>query len=124
MNETPKALIIEDYVDQAIVFDTAVKMAGFETEMIVDGALAQERLKEVVPDLIILDLHMPGVTGEQLLKQIRADARMEKTRVIIASADALRAQQLSSQVDMVLLKPISFTQLNQLAGRLFAHPKK
>jgi len=81
-------------------------------------------LKEIVPDLIILDLHMPGVTGEELLKQIRADERMEKTRVIIASADALRAQQLSSQVDMVLLKPISFTQLNQLAGRLFAHPKK
>ena len=92
--------------------------------MLVDGALAQQRLQEEVPELIILDLHMPGVTGQQLLKQIRADERFSKTRVIIASADALLAQRLSDDVDMILLKPISFTQLNQLAERLFHHPKK
>jgi CheY-like chemotaxis protein len=118
-----KALVIEDYADQALVFQRALAQAGFDTETFTDGALAQTRLAEIIPALIILDLHLPGVTGETILKQIRSDQRLIRTRVVIATADTLLGQRLSDQADLVLLKPISFRQLYQVAERYYAHPK-
>jgi CheY-like chemotaxis protein len=123
MDSKPKALVIEDYVDQAIVFQRALDQAGFDVETFTDGEQAQSRLREIVPQLIILDLHLPGVTGETLLKQIRADQRLAQTRVIIATADALLAQRLNDLADLVLLKPIGFRQLSQVAERYRAYFK-
>ena len=114
----PLALIIEDNQDQNLVFTTALKQAGFETESILEGETAEERLKEIVPNLIVLDLHIPGVHGEKLLRQIRSDQRLKNVRVMLATADASLAQNLQSQADLVLLKPISYSQLTTLANRL------
>jgi CheY-like chemotaxis protein len=113
----PLALIIEDNEDQNLVFTTALQQAGYHTESIRDGMIAQERLSEVIPRVVVLDLHLPGVDGEKLLKQIRADKRLAGTRIILATADALLASALQSQGDFVFLKPISFSQLKQLATR-------
>jgi CheY-like chemotaxis protein len=116
----PLALIIEDNQDQNLVFTTALKQAGFETESILEGSTAQTRLTEVVPDVVVLDLHIPEVNGEVLLGQIRSDKRLANVRVMLATADAALAKDLQSQADIVLLKPISFIQLNKLANRLAA----
>jgi CheY-like chemotaxis protein len=123
MKTKPLALIIEDNYDQNEVFTKALEKAGYETESIADGGVAQMRLGEVVPDMIILDLHIPNVNGSQLLRQIRSDRRLDGARVIIATADAAQASALHSQVDLVLLKPISYTQLAQLTERYLHHPK-
>ena len=113
----PLAIIIEDNEDQNLVFTTALEQAGYYAESIQDGTKAQKRLTEVVPKVVVLDLHLPGIDGEKLLKQIRTDERLTGTRVILATADALLASALQSQADFVFLKPISFSQLNQLAIR-------
>ena len=113
----PLAIIIEDNEDQNLVFTTALEQAGYYTESIQDGAKAQQRLGEVIPKVVVLDLHLPGIDGEKLLNQIRADRRLTGTRVILATADALLASALQAQADFVFLKPISFSQLNQLAVR-------
>lgn len=113
----PLALVIEDNEDQNLVFTKALEEAGYYTESIKDGIKAQQRLKEIVPQVIVLDLHLPNVDGEKLLEQIRNDRRLTQTRVVLATADALFASMLQSQADFVFLKPISFSQLNQLALR-------
>lgn len=113
----PLAIIIEDNKDQNLVFTTALEQAGYYAESIKDGTEAQKRLTEVIPKVVVLDLHLPGIDGEKLLNQIRADKRLTGTRVILATADALLASALQSQADFVFLKPISFSQLNQLATR-------
>ena len=114
----PLALVIEDSEDVALVFHTAMEKAGFEAETIYDGTLAQTRLAEVVPDLVVLDLHLPGTSGEEILNYIRSDPRLEKLKVIVATADSNWAEKLASASTISLLKPISFTQLRQLAERL------
>jgi two-component system, OmpR family, response regulator BaeR len=125
MNQSaPLAIVVEDYSDTAFIFQQALEMAGYETKVLSDGAEALRELENTVPALVVLDLHIPSVDGPALLKKIRTDPRLAKTRVILATADALLAQRITDQADMVLLKPISFTQLNQLAGRYFAHPKE
>ncbi len=115
------ALIIEDDVDLSNIFAEALKAAGFETDVIRDGALAQQKLKEVTPNIVVLDMHLPHVDGSALLKQIRADETIKDTTVIIATADALMGDMYREQADFVLVKPISFTQLRDLTSRL--HPK-
>lgn len=117
----PLAIIIEDNEDQNLVFTTALEQAGYYTESIQDGTRAQKRLAEVIPKIVVLDLHLPGIDGEKLLRQIRDDQRLKSTRVILATADALLASALQAQADFVFLKPISFSQLNQLAIRFNRH---
>lgn len=112
------ALIIEDDEDLATIFSEALKAGGFQTEIIYDGAIARQRLAEVSPDVVVLDLNLPHVDGNQLLTQIRSDARIEKTRVIVATADSGMANMLDHEADLVLLKPISFVQLRTMAERM------
>ena len=123
MNTKPLALIIEDNEDQNLVFTNALMQAGYNTESIQDGAVALKRLTEVVPEIVILDLHIPGMNGGSLLRDIRRDPRAKNVHVIIVSADAEFAASLQAQVDLVLLKPVSFTQLSLLAGRFLATSK-
>jgi len=117
MENKPLGYIVEDYEDSANVFSWALEMAGYEVEIAADGAVAQKRLTEIVPDLIILDLHMPNVPGDVLLQQIRSDKRLSKTLVFLATADANMAAQLRDKAELVLLKPISLIQLKDLAER-------
>ncbi len=112
----PFALIIEDDEDLAMIFSGALQEVGFEIEIISDGQEALDRLANVIPAVVMLDLHLPNVPGKDILRQIRADERLSKTRVILATADPLAAGQLRAEVDLVLLKPISFEQLSILAG--------
>ena len=112
------ALIIEDDENQAPIFAQALKMAEYETETIHDGQAALDRLAVVVPDLVLLDMHLPNVSGDTILHHIRADVRLANTRVMLATADAYMAENLRDKSDLVLLKPISFTQLRDLAKRL------
>lgn len=114
------ALIIEDDEDLSEIFGQALRAAQYEIEIIRDGAIAQERLKNVLPVVVVLDMHLPHISGNILLKQIRADERLKKTWVVVATADAQMGESLRGDADLVLIKPITFTQLRDLTFRL--HP--
>lgn len=113
----PFSLIIEDDPKLAFIFAQALEMANFETEIVSDGRAALARLAVTTPAVVILDLHLPYMSGKDVLAHIRADERLSQTRVILATADALRAEQLRGEADLVLLKPISIHQLSALAKR-------
>jgi len=119
--QKPLALVVEDDNRQATVFAQALRMADYEIEIIRDGREALNRLSEVVPVLVVLDLHLPNVSGREIFEQMQADERLAKTRVMLATADPILAETLRTEVDLVLLKPISFNQLRDLASRL--HPR-
>jgi CheY-like chemotaxis protein len=114
------ALIIEDDEDLANIFAEALRGIGYEVELVADGRVAQERLKNgAAPFLILLDMHLPHVSGADLLTNIiKKDDRFARTMVIITSADARMGDTYGDQVDFVLIKPISFVQLRDLTARL------
>jgi CheY-like chemotaxis protein len=114
----PLALIIEDDAELADIFSVGLEGIGFETEIARDGKMALARLATVVPVLVLLDLHLPGVSGKDILKHIRANDRLAGTRVVLATADALMAQSLRGEADLILLKPISINHLRSVAKRL------
>lgn len=115
----PLALIIEDEEMLATIFEQALVMAQYETEVIRDGREAESRLRaDPVPAVITLDLHLPHISGEDLLAHIRQDERFAQTKIIIATADARMGEYLDKKADLVLIKPIRFSQLRDLAARL------
>jgi CheY-like chemotaxis protein len=114
----PLALIIEDHQDSAVIFAEALKGAGCEIETIATGDVALQRLAETTPAVVVLDLDLPRVSGIDILKQIRADARLANTRVIVATAYPALSAGLDEEADLVLVKPVSFSQLRDLVVRL------
>ena len=83
-----------------------------------DGLQAQQRLEKEIPRLILLDMHLPHISGEILLAKIKADTRYSNTNVVITTADARMAEAYSEIADFTMVKPISFVQLRDLTSRL------
>lgn len=118
--EKPRALVIEDHPDIADIFMRSLVAAGFKTTIFQDGFDALKYLRTHVPDVISLDLHLPEVSGLEILRAIRDDERLAETRVILVTADQHLAKTVEEDADLVLLKPVSFTQLRDLAARIAA----
>ncbi|HSG45958.1 MAG TPA: response regulator [Anaerolineales bacterium] len=93
----------------------------FELETCMDGGEALGRIREIVPNIVVLDLNLPGISGADLLTYIRADERLNNTCVILATADKRQAETLTDDADIVLLKPVSPRQLKELSLRMSAH---
>jgi DNA-binding response OmpR family regulator len=112
----PIAFIVEDDPQLSKIFSVSVQ-TDFATEVTDDGDLALVRLAQIVPAIVILDLHIPGKSGKEILMYIRSEVRLANTRVIICTADERKAQSLEEEADIVLLKPVSPAQLRQIASR-------
>ena len=113
----PFVLIIEDDRDIAALFRHVVDMVGYHTEIALSGQVADDRLSNSKPDIVILDLNLPGVSGEELLKKIRNDKRLDQTKIIVVTAHAYIANTLPVEPDLILLKPVSIEQLSTFIRR-------
>lgn len=118
-SDKPIALIVEDDPQLVSIFETAFQMGGFETATAVDGRIAQEKLQTFVPDVILLDVHLPHISGDDLLHKIRGDGRFHQTKVILSTADSRIASHLREEATMILLKPVGFKELVELAKSLY-----
>jgi DNA-binding response OmpR family regulator len=117
MNQ-PLAYVVEDDPAISDLFAIALREAGFRAVEIGDGALALQKMKEERPDLVLLDLRLPSIPGIVVLQEMRKDERLKDVRVIVASADATQTTFLREQADLVLVKPVGYNQLRELATRL------
>lgn len=114
----PVAFIVEDDPKLGVIYETALKQAGYETYLDPDGNQVLDQLAKVDPALIILDMHLPFASGEDLLARIRSDKRWSAVPMIVATADLFLAKSLQGRADYVLLKPVTIGRLLEIAGRL------
>jgi DNA-binding response OmpR family regulator len=110
-------LIAEDDENLAMIFAQALEQAGLVTSVARTGDDVLTKLATNTPRVIVLDLHLPNVSGISILKFIRGNSRLNRACVMIASADAALAEEYRDMVDLVLVNPISFVQLRDLATR-------
>jgi DNA-binding response OmpR family regulator len=116
----PLALILEDDPKLAELYETVLKQCKYETRVIDSGREAQNSLETLSPALILLDIHLPYVSGMELLKQIQSKKRFKSTPVIVITADLYTAKDLKEKVKYVLLKTHGVTKLREIATRV--HP--
>jgi CheY-like chemotaxis protein len=102
-----KILFVEDDVLIARVYSQKLVAEGFEVILAQDGLEAVQRLREVKPDLVVLDLLMPKLTGVDVLKFMRQQPDLKDTRIIVFSNSFLSnliEQVASIGVDEALVK--------------------
>lgn len=114
----PYALVVEDDPEVAYIFKQALQDAGFQTDIVATGHKAQARLVFTTPDLIVLDMHLPRLSGKVVLRQLRGQHRLNNVRIIIATGDEAAAAQYGHLADRVLVKPIGYEQMRATAGEL------
>jgi diguanylate cyclase (GGDEF)-like protein len=121
--DKPFALIVEDDRDIAALFRHVLDIAGYQTEIVLHGREAVNRLKSAQPDIVLLDLNLPGVSGEKILEGMRADLRLKDVPVVVVTAHSRVADNLPVEPDLVLLKPVNLGQLSNLVQRLRTTPR-
>lgn len=103
-------LIIEDESDISDLVAFNLQRNGFETEQALDGLLGLARAQSLLPDLILLDLMMPGMDGREVFRELRNDSRTKDIPVIMLTAKGQvedRIQGLEDGVDDYVTKPFS-----------------
>ena len=115
-----RILIVEDDTDIAALMAHYLEKAGYGTEMVSDGAQALASAKETPPDLVILDLMLPGLNGLDVCKAIRLDNRTAELPILMVTArgeESERILGLDSGADDYVVKPFS---PNELMARVRA----
>lgn len=76
-------VIVEDDAMLAEIYTTSVTSAGYTCYVAHDGKSGLEMVKQYKPDLVLLDLMLPQMSGEEVLRGIRSDDEIKDTKVII-----------------------------------------
>jgi two-component system phosphate regulon response regulator PhoB len=114
MSMTPRVAIVEDEEAISELLRYNLEAEGFEVESILRGDEAETRLKERVPDLLILDWMLPGVSGIELCRRLRQRSETERLPIIMLTArgeESERVRGLSTGADDYVVKPFSTPEL-------------
>jgi len=83
-----KILIVDDEMDMRIFMSTLFETSGYKAVATRDGKDGIRKAKDILPDLIILDVMMPGEGGVQMYRQLKTDKTLKDIPVIMLSAVA------------------------------------
>jgi class 3 adenylate cyclase/CheY-like chemotaxis protein len=109
-----RILIVEDDEAQAQMLKHFIAMWGYEIQVAASGEEAVSILETYQPDLVLLDLYLPGMPGLDVLKQIRGISKLQDIPVFITSADdseEVKIVSMSSGANEFLRKPVVMADL-------------
>ncbi len=118
------AYVVEDDPDLAKIYSEALKIAGFKVETLLDGQAAYDRIKEHRPDFVLLDMHLPNVSGNEILWLTWFDDLLETLRFTIITADIEMGKIYEPKGYRVLIKPVPFEALVEMAKEVFAETER
>jgi two-component system phosphate regulon response regulator PhoB len=107
-------LVVEDDESMLLLLKYNLEAEGFRVETVGRGDQAEIRLRETVPDLVVLDWMLPGLSGIELCRRIRARSETERLPVIMLTArgeETERVRGLATGADDYLVKPFSIPEL-------------
>ena len=86
MADQPHILIIDDERQFIDIFSSKLSAAGFKVEAALSGAEGIEKARTMKPDLILLDVKMPGMSGAETLLKIQEDEALKNTKVVFLTS--------------------------------------
>lgn len=107
-----RILVVEDNVDLAFGLQTALEIDGYEVEVAEDGRRGLERLRQSEPDLLILDLMLPGMDGYSVLREARGEGMTMPVLILTARGEeADKVLGLDCGADDYVTKPFGTLEL-------------
>lgn len=110
----PRILVVEDVPLGLAVLRTRLESEGFTVLTARDGIEALEQAREGHPDLMLLDLMLPRLSGERVCQELRADPRTQSLPIVVLSArvqEAERLRALAAGADAFIAKPYDMARL-------------
>ena len=104
----PLVLVADDNADARDIYSTYFEYAGFRVAMAADGREVIARTRDLRPDVVLLDLSMPGIDGWQAARALRADPRTQHVIIIALTGHALKGSDraaFEAGCDRYLIKP-------------------
>ncbi len=128
MTSSPKTvLIIEDEEDAAELFAEMMRVSGFHVEKTSSSAPAINMMIANKPDVVILDIMMPEISGLDILRQMRADPELSNIPVVVVSAKSMPTDiknGMEAGASTYITKPVGFLELKEAVERAIADPSK
>lgn len=106
----PKIMVVEDEEPLGVLLRYNLEAEGYQVEIVTRGDEAEIRLQEHVPDLLVLDWMVPGISGIELCRRLRMRSETQRLPVIMLTArgeESDRVRGLSTGADDYLVKPFS-----------------
>ena len=88
-----KILVVEDNELNLKLFCDLLRAHGFDAEPVRDGRDALDRARDFSPDLVVMDIQMPHVSGLELIEQMKSDAELKSTPVMAVTAYAAKGDE-------------------------------
>jgi CheY-like chemotaxis protein len=99
-----RILVVDDFKDDREMYAHFLSLKGFQVTIATDGEEALDKVTQLRPDLIIMDLWMPGIGGWEAIRRLKADAKTRDIPIVVLTARAfVSAQAVGS--DGCLIKP-------------------
>lgn len=119
-----RILIVEDHPTMREAMRLVLEGEGFSIEEAADGHRALEMVRADPPDLVFLDMNIPGSNGAEVLASVRADPATAGVRVIIVTADGEegRERAMALGADEYFTKPFSPITLLRTVERVLSAP--
>lgn len=92
INNRPRILLVEDYDDAREMYRDYLEFSGFQVDMARDGHEALEQARRHGPDLVLMDLSLPGLDGWEATRILKSDPATSHLIVVALSAHALSAE--------------------------------
>ena len=111
---TARIMVVEDEEPITVLLRYNLEAEGYQVEVVGRGDEAEVRLREAVPDLVLLDWMLPGLSGIELCRRIRVRPETERLPVIMLTArgeEGERVRGLSTGADDYIVKPFSVPEL-------------
>jgi CheY-like chemotaxis protein len=122
-----RVLLVDDSVDAAEAMSMLLETLGHEVRVMHDGPSALAMVDDFAPEVVILDIGLPGMNGFDVAREMRTRATT-KTALLIAltgyGADSDRQQALDAGFDHHLVKPVSFTAIEAVMAEFFARGER
>lgn len=111
---TMSVLVVEDNRDAQYILEKLLMSMGINPVLCSQGDHALNYLAENTPQIVLLDMNLPVVDGEEVLDYIRTYSHLKDTVVVVISADYQMSMSNYGKADYVLMKPVQPRQLKTL----------
>lgn len=114
-----RVLVVEDNLDSVESMTLVLRDMGHQFEFAINGYAALDIARRMRPEIIFLDLGLPGMDGFELCQRLKTEVGLEGTRVIVVSGygqDEYRRRSAEAGCELHLVKPVSPQFLESLLG--------